>query len=75
MASSPNRFVRKTRGFPHRDYNALNNGTPSLLPEPWEGNIREMESPCSPAPSESTGGERRPHPCGPYLFPALRPLR
>ncbi|KAJ5981346.1 hypothetical protein N7522_013767 [Penicillium canescens] len=57
MASSPNPFVRKTRGLPRRDYNALNNGTPSLLPEPWEGNIREIESPCSPAPSEFTGGE------------------
>ncbi|KAJ5704441.1 hypothetical protein N7536_000130 [Penicillium majusculum] len=57
MASSPNPFVRKTRGLPRRDYNALNNGTPSLLPEPWEGNIREMESPCSPAPCGSTGGE------------------
>ncbi|KAJ9480587.1 hypothetical protein PENNAL_c0164G05839 [Penicillium nalgiovense] len=57
MTSSPNPFVRKTRGLPRRDYNALNNGTSSLLPEPWEGNILEMESPCSPAPSESTGAE------------------
>jgi hypothetical protein len=57
MTSSPNPFVRKTRGLPRRDYNALNNGTSSLLPEPGEGNILEMESPCSPAPSESTGAE------------------
>ena len=45
MASLSNPFVRKTRGFPRRDYNVLNNGMLSLLPELWEGNIREMESP------------------------------
>jgi hypothetical protein len=77
MASSPNPFVRKTRGLPRRDYNALNNalnnGTPSLLPEPWEGNFREMESPCSPAPCESTGGEESSPSVLPLPIPSSSP--
>ncbi|OGE46917.1 hypothetical protein PENARI_c090G03736 [Penicillium arizonense] len=73
MTSSPNPFVRKTRGLPRRDYNALNNGTLSLLPEPWEGNIREMESPCSPTPSEYTGAEGKSPPVRSLRVPSSSP--
>jgi hAT family protein len=75
MASlPPNLFVRKTRGLPRRDYNALNNGLDALLPESSDDDIPEIERPCSPAPTESIVPEDQSEPSVHILSSSPPPL-
>ena len=51
MASISHPILRRTRGLPRRDYNALHNGLVSSSSEQSEESIGEIESPFSPEPS------------------------
>jgi hypothetical protein len=51
MASISHPTLRRTRGLPRRDYNALHNGLVSSSSEQSEESIGEIESPFSPEPS------------------------
>ncbi|RDH26843.1 hypothetical protein BDQ94DRAFT_154955 [Aspergillus welwitschiae] len=51
MASTPDLFMRRTRGLPRRDYNALHNGLISSPSQQSEGSTCETGHPSSPEPS------------------------
>ncbi|KAJ5544026.1 hypothetical protein N7494_005305 [Penicillium frequentans] len=51
MASESHPILRRTRGLPRRDYNALHNGLVPSSSEQSEESIGEVESPFSPEPS------------------------
>ncbi|KAJ5100906.1 hypothetical protein N7456_006958 [Penicillium angulare] len=53
MPSTPNPFLRRTRGLPRRDYNALHNGLVLSSSDPPEESIGEIGIPSSPEPSPS----------------------
>lgn len=53
MTSTPNPFLRRTRGLPRRDYNALHNGLSSSSSEQSEQSTGEIERHFSPEPSPS----------------------
>ncbi|KAJ5240474.1 uncharacterized protein N7469_002065 [Penicillium citrinum] len=60
MTSTPNPFLRRTRGLPRQDYNALHNGLVSSPSEQSEESICEIGRPYSPEPSPSVDTEEIP---------------
>lgn len=73
MASTPALFVRRTRGLPRRDYNALHNGLVSSPSEQSEESICETGRPYSPEPSPSRGPEQTPQSKRSYYMPSSSP--
>lgn len=60
MASTPNPSMRRTRGLPRRDYNALHNGLVSSPSEQSEESTFETGRPYSPEPSPPRNTEDTP---------------
>ncbi|KAI2883810.1 transcriptional regulator family: Zinc finger, BED-type predicted [Aspergillus niger] len=60
MASTPDLFMRRTRGLPRRDYNALHNGLISSPSQQSEGSTCETGHPSSPEPSSPRDLENTP---------------
>jgi hypothetical protein len=73
MASTPNPSMRRTRGLPRRDYNALHNGLVSSPSEQSEESICETGRPYSPEPSPSRNTEDTPQKKQSYSSPSSSP--
>ena len=73
MASTPNPSMRRTRGLPRRDYNALHNGLVSSPSEQSEESTFETGRPYPPEPSPSRNTEDTPRTKQSYSLPSSSP--